>query len=235
MGLNESRLPLLEAALGAQLLPQRRHVLEQVVEMPDGLVVLGLGDVTRLQRGVEAIGRRRLDGRLDLVERLAGRLGDLLGCLARAQLGRQLALSDTECLGGVGEQEAGTAVVIEAGPAAEAAAAAAVPEAEDRALLLAVRLDLVGLGLRDPAGLDGGVDLGVLGLREGGAQFVRADAEALGRVGEDGLLVLLVAAGGGDRPGRPAGDGERGHGSRDELSLHSARVPGDAEMWLRVR
>jgi len=31
MGLNESRLPLLEAALGAQLLPQRRHVLEQVV------------------------------------------------------------------------------------------------------------------------------------------------------------------------------------------------------------
>ena len=30
--LNESRLPLLEAALGAQLLPQRRQVLEQVVE-----------------------------------------------------------------------------------------------------------------------------------------------------------------------------------------------------------
>jgi len=32
MGLNESRLPLLEAALGAQLLPQRRQVLEQVVQ-----------------------------------------------------------------------------------------------------------------------------------------------------------------------------------------------------------
>ena len=32
VGLNESRLPLLEAALGAQLLPQRRHVLEQVVQ-----------------------------------------------------------------------------------------------------------------------------------------------------------------------------------------------------------
>ena len=32
MALNESRLPLLEAALGAQLLPQRRQVLEQVVE-----------------------------------------------------------------------------------------------------------------------------------------------------------------------------------------------------------
>ena len=32
MRLNESRLPLLEAALGAQLLPQRRHVLEQVVQ-----------------------------------------------------------------------------------------------------------------------------------------------------------------------------------------------------------
>ena len=32
MGLNESRLPMLEAALGAQLLPQRRQVLEQVVQ-----------------------------------------------------------------------------------------------------------------------------------------------------------------------------------------------------------
>ncbi|HEY4958398.1 MAG TPA: dynamin family protein [Caldimonas sp.] len=32
MKLNESRLPLLEAALGAQLLPQRRQVLEQVVQ-----------------------------------------------------------------------------------------------------------------------------------------------------------------------------------------------------------
>ena len=32
MRLNESRLPRLEAALGAQLLPQRRHVLEQVVQ-----------------------------------------------------------------------------------------------------------------------------------------------------------------------------------------------------------
>jgi len=31
VGLNESRLPLLEGALGAQLLPQRRQVLEQVV------------------------------------------------------------------------------------------------------------------------------------------------------------------------------------------------------------
>ena len=32
MALNESRLPILEAALGAQLLPQRRQVLEQVVQ-----------------------------------------------------------------------------------------------------------------------------------------------------------------------------------------------------------
>ena len=32
MSLNESRLPILEAALGAQLLPQRRQVLEQVVQ-----------------------------------------------------------------------------------------------------------------------------------------------------------------------------------------------------------
>ena len=32
MALNESRLPILESALGAQLLPQRRQVLEQVVQ-----------------------------------------------------------------------------------------------------------------------------------------------------------------------------------------------------------
>ncbi len=51
MGLNESRLPLLEAALGAQLLPQRRHVLEQVVQegaqRVEDHVVRRLGDQRR--------------------------------------------------------------------------------------------------------------------------------------------------------------------------------------------
>ncbi|HEY2187940.1 MAG TPA: dynamin family protein [Caldimonas sp.] len=51
MGLNESRLPLLEAALGAQLLPQRRQVLEQVVQEGaqriENHVVRHLGDQRR--------------------------------------------------------------------------------------------------------------------------------------------------------------------------------------------
>jgi hypothetical protein len=51
MGLNESRLPLLEAALGAQLLPQRRQVLEQVVQEAaqriEGYVNRHIGDARR--------------------------------------------------------------------------------------------------------------------------------------------------------------------------------------------
>jgi Dynamin family len=51
MGLNESRLPLLEAALGAQLLPQRRQVLEQVVQEAaqriEGYVGRHIGDARR--------------------------------------------------------------------------------------------------------------------------------------------------------------------------------------------
>ncbi len=51
MGLNESRLPLLEAALGAQLLPQRRQVLERVVEEGaqriEGYVSRHIGDARR--------------------------------------------------------------------------------------------------------------------------------------------------------------------------------------------
>ncbi|MDQ6629826.1 MAG: dynamin family protein [Pseudomonadota bacterium] len=51
MSLNESRLPLLEAALGAQLLPQRRQVLEQVVhegaQQIEKHVVRHIGDVRR--------------------------------------------------------------------------------------------------------------------------------------------------------------------------------------------
>jgi hypothetical protein len=51
MGLSESRLPLLEAALGAQLLPQRRQVLEQVVQEAaqriEGYVSRHIGDARR--------------------------------------------------------------------------------------------------------------------------------------------------------------------------------------------
>ena len=51
MSLNESRLPKLEAALGAELLPQRRHVLEQVVQEGaqriEDHVVRKLGDQRR--------------------------------------------------------------------------------------------------------------------------------------------------------------------------------------------
>jgi len=51
MGLNESRLPLLEAALGAQLLPQRRQVLENVVQESaqriEGYVNRHIGDARR--------------------------------------------------------------------------------------------------------------------------------------------------------------------------------------------
>jgi hypothetical protein len=51
MALNESRLPLLEAALAAQLLPQRRQVLEQVVQEGaqriESRVVRQLGDQRR--------------------------------------------------------------------------------------------------------------------------------------------------------------------------------------------
>ena len=51
MMLNESRLPLLEGALGAQLLPQRRHVLEEVVregaQRVEDHVVRKIGDQRR--------------------------------------------------------------------------------------------------------------------------------------------------------------------------------------------
>jgi hypothetical protein len=51
MGLNESRLPILEAALGAQLLPQRRQVLEHVVQegaqQIENQVLRQIGDARR--------------------------------------------------------------------------------------------------------------------------------------------------------------------------------------------
>jgi hypothetical protein len=66
MGLNESRLPLLEAALGAQLLPQRRQVLEQVVQEAaqriEGYVSRHIGD-SRRQLAEQTLELRGLRGK----------------------------------------------------------------------------------------------------------------------------------------------------------------------------
>jgi hypothetical protein len=66
MALNESRLPLLEAALGAQLLPQRRQVLEQVVEEGaariEGHVARHIGD-SRRQLAEQTLELRGLRGK----------------------------------------------------------------------------------------------------------------------------------------------------------------------------
>ena len=66
MALNESRLPLLEAALGAQLLPQRRQVLEQVVEegaaQIEGYVARHIGD-SRRQLAEQTLELRGLRGK----------------------------------------------------------------------------------------------------------------------------------------------------------------------------
>ncbi len=66
MGLNESRLPILEAALGAQLLPQRRQVLEQVVQegaqQIENHVVRRIGD-SRRQLAEQTLELRGLRGK----------------------------------------------------------------------------------------------------------------------------------------------------------------------------
>ncbi len=66
MALNESRLPLLEAALGAQLLPQRRQVLEQVVQegaqQIENHVVRHIGD-SRRQLAEQTLELRGLRGK----------------------------------------------------------------------------------------------------------------------------------------------------------------------------
>ncbi len=73
MGLNESRLPILEAALGAQLLPQRRQVLEHVVQ--DGAqqienhVVRHIGDARR-QLAEQTLELRGLRGKNNAKVRL---------------------------------------------------------------------------------------------------------------------------------------------------------------------
>ncbi len=66
MALNESRLPILEAALGAQLLPQRRQVLEQVVQESaqqiESQVTRSIGD-SRRQLAEQMLELRGLRGK----------------------------------------------------------------------------------------------------------------------------------------------------------------------------
>jgi hypothetical protein len=66
MSLNESRLPILEAALGAQLLPQRRQVLEQVVQegasQIENHVIRHIGD-SRRQLAEQTLELRGLRGK----------------------------------------------------------------------------------------------------------------------------------------------------------------------------
>ena len=73
MRLNESRLPLLEAALGAQLLPQRRQVLEQVVQegalQIENQVVRHIGD-SRRQLAEQTLELRGLRGKNNAKVRL---------------------------------------------------------------------------------------------------------------------------------------------------------------------
>jgi hypothetical protein len=73
MGLNESRLPILEAALGAQLLPQRRQVLEQVVQegahQVESHVLRHIGDARR-QLAEQTLELRGLRGKNNAKVRL---------------------------------------------------------------------------------------------------------------------------------------------------------------------
>jgi len=73
MVLNESRLPILEAALGAQLLPQRRQVLEQVVQegaqQIENQVLRHIGDARR-QLAEQTLELRGLRGKNNAKVRL---------------------------------------------------------------------------------------------------------------------------------------------------------------------
>jgi hypothetical protein len=73
VGLNESRLPILEAALGAQLLPQRRQVLEQVVQegvhQIENQVLRYIGDARR-QLAEQTLELRGLRGKNNAKVRL---------------------------------------------------------------------------------------------------------------------------------------------------------------------
>ncbi len=101
-----------------------------------------------------------------------------------------------------------------------------VAEPEDAAGLLAPLLDLVGLLLREPAVLDGGVELRVERGAERVPQLVGCRAEAARGVVEDGLFLLLglVARSRGDRsPGTAGEHGARRDDDGDAIELHAGQ------------
>ena len=128
---------------------------------------------------------------------LAARLGDLERAAAPALL---------------------QAEAVRAAGSAEARAAA-----EHAAGLRAALLDRVGLLLREPAGLDRGVELGVLRLAERVAQLGGLHAQPLGGVGEHSLLALLGFVGprGGDRHACAGGSERAGRDNRGDACTSS--------------
>src|SRR5215218_10355306 len=209
-GATEPRLPapgsrgvaaLRPRAVVEPVLAEVAEVLELLVELADLFVALGLRDPPGLQVGVEPCRGRLLHRRLDVGERLAVRLGDRREALAVAQLAEQRLLADADRLGRVVEHEATTWAAVTPA-AALTGAMTAVPEAEHAAVGLPMLLDLVGLRLREPAGLQLRVDLRVLGLRERRAQVA----------------------------GAPAGECGDRHGAGDQVvSLHSSSLVGAEE------
>jgi hypothetical protein len=207
------------------------EVLGQVVEQ---LVGLGLREPLVLHGRVEVGLHRIADHRLDRGVVLPPCLGDVLQRRAAPQAREELRLGQPERLGGRVEHR-GRPAMAEGRPAAEATVGEARPArpgmapAEHEPALGPALLDRVGLFLREAARLHGGGELVVLRLRERVAQLGRLDAEALGRVVEDGLLALLgvVAAGGGERDAGPAGRDHAGRGDGcDASALHVASLTG---------
>ena len=82
-------------------------------------------------------------------------------------------------------------------------------------------LERVALGLGDPAGRDGSVDLVLERLLEGAAELIRLHAELLRGVADDRLALLAwrgTKLRGGDCPTGPA-DRECGDGADDDLAF----------------
>jgi hypothetical protein len=69
--------------------------------------------------------------------------------------------------------------------------------------LLDPRLQLVGLGLRDPAGFEVGVDLVDRRRLRGVLELLRRDPEMAGDPGQKTVAACRRALGGGDRPSAP--------------------------------
>ena len=115
-----------------------------------------------------------------------------------------------------------------------ARAARPAAEREHRAVGGATRLDGVRLRLRELAGLHGGGEPRVLGGRERGGQLRGADAEALGRIREEGLLFgLAIGRRRGGYGGRAAGEYGQGGGTGNEfLPGHGLSIGALAEERL---